>query len=154
MTPLIRYVPGDLVKRRVVDCRRGAIGYQILGREAEAVSLVVDGASVTITDRDILEVLEPLPEVARRHLHGMPTHLQDVGIGAMYSMEKRPDGMTLRIELRFPPTQFPDRVAALGAEIGNHLQSALPTLAAAMAARQLRIEFVPPNTLSARAVKT
>lgn len=101
MTPLLRYLPGDLVDVQTGTCQRGSTAYRFLGRVDSA--LWLDGGG-WLTAPDVVDHLEATPEVARPLLRGVPDAVRDIEGLPVFAFERDADGRAcLVVELRTAP---------------------------------------------------
>ncbi len=120
MTPLIRYVTGDVVEIEADSCPTGQRRYRLLGRLAK--SLVRRGA-VLLGEYEIIDVLDEEPEVLRHRPYVTLTScLQDVGAPPIYSFFTEADGRaSLEVAVRYDPKQFAAQAKALATRISSAL---------------------------------
>lgn len=151
MTPLIRYRPGDLVVVRRVDCPIDHRGFRLLGRSTDSIELENETVGF-LGSAEVLEVLDPLPDVSRVVLSGMSLpEGREIGIRPKFRLGRKEDGTALLIiELNYAPDYFPERVQQLKNLICRSLADVCPRLSEGLSKGLLSIGFEAPGTLDSK----
>lgn len=148
MTPLIRYETGDLVDVREVDCENGPRGFAMLGRSGSASTFRAKRETQFLSGGEVCEVLDEIPDVARSEDGPLtPSSAATAGNTPLFEISNQDECLRLTVELRYPPTAFPDRSKALVHQISEGLLSLVPWLDDP---RLIRTTLVPPNSLAHR----
>lgn len=155
--PLVRYCTNDLVE--IVDADGPAgLRARYVGRVPRSVLASDAGAGVEplLLSGPLFEVLESVPDIA------VTPRFPDLGSGPGLELtgdlhfavthERRGavDALTVRIGLRYAPWLFPERVAAVVAEVTARVLAAHPHLARRVAAGRadLRVEPVVASAVA------
>jgi len=126
MTPLIRYAPGDYADVTPSDaCSSHRRGFRFLGRSA--LPLGSDGGGERfIASSEVYEALDGIPDVARvpnppypleAPKAPMPGWCHAAGALPRFWMRSEHGRPVVVVELRYSPSAFPDRVAAVERQI-------------------------------------
>jgi hypothetical protein len=157
MQPLVRYDTGDLVRRVACACST-ALTFEFAGKAVNCVGWrpPAAGTEWLVLSVPLHEVLDPIPDFARVEQFRGVRSTSDPSVGSLplYTLtahEPRPGALriVLTLELRYAPHFYPDRVAALRAEIHDGIARAHPTLGARIGegSVELEIAFTSPRSL-------
>lgn len=120
MTPFVRYAPGDVAEMCATGCRRGE-SFRLLGRESRS-AFIGDGTYETlIGESEVLEALDPRPEIRRPRLLGVPSRLADVAGPPQFSWSKSDDSLELDVPICFPPWFHRERADSVADAIRRRL---------------------------------
>jgi hypothetical protein len=121
MTPLIRYVTGDLVHVKPDACPSGLASFWFLGRKSRS---YCEGDAVIVGEYEIQEVLDDEPEVSRTPRYvALPHHLHEVGATPVFEVSRDQSGIgKVTIRIRFEPSQFPEKTDLLRNRIAHALK--------------------------------
>jgi hypothetical protein len=160
MQPILRYDPGDLVRRVRSTCGP-ELSFDFLGKEKNCVRLRRDGVTEWLLfSVDVFECLGEIPDINVFEWFSNVGVARDRTVGArqLYAYTLKTDGLLpvieLDIELRYAPHCFTDRVAELKARILDALRCANPLLGKRIDAGELgfEIRFIGPGALGNRFV--
>jgi hypothetical protein len=156
MQPLIRYYTGDLVRKVRSDCAV-TMTFDFLGKTSNCVGWKRDGATEWLLfSSDLYEIINEMPDIRLVENFSTVTLARDRSVGSppvfsqrAYIPEYRPFTIELKLELRYAPHCYPDRLAELSARIREGLRAANPVLAARLDewAVVLDIGFAGPGAL-------
>jgi len=152
--PIIRYDSGDVID--VTGACEGRLSFDYVGRKSQLIVLPgPNGPLPVLSPLIVTEVLDSLPDFA---IYGN-LKADKVGLRSRFgwpryslSQEKTAGGLqiSLDIEMRWSPMQFPGRVPETGEVIRQRLFSASPLLAAAAEqdAVHLEVRLREPGSIS------
>lgn len=149
LQPMIRFLPGDLVELRNVDCS-GRLGrtFRFLGRVDRAL-IDNDGPVVLLYPAEVGSCLDGLPSLQREPtFHTLPLAEYARDLGAPYCelrLDRNSTGKTIIVSVvpKFSADIFPNAAANLQQEIYNLLVASCSGLAEMLTSRayQLQIEL-------------
>jgi phenylacetate-coenzyme A ligase PaaK-like adenylate-forming protein len=125
MTPFLRYVPGDVAERAETGCDRGE-GYRLLGRESRSAFIGEGADEILIGESEVLDALDPLPEVRRPRLLGVPPRLADVAGPPLFEWSTSKGSLRLTVPVCFPPWFHRERADSIAASVRRRLVAASP----------------------------
>lgn len=145
MTPLIRYVPGDLAERESDVCDTGLPGYRFLGRSMQAAQLPAG----ILAPADIVTALRRLPGV-RVHDDGgpIPEACRQVGTMPVFRVQAGHPTVLL-VETAWHQADAAERSVQLHREICHRLEAAGVEVADAVRTGDLLIRLVGPGASGA-----
>ena len=146
MQPMIRYSPGDLVRRVESDCTNG-LTFEFLGKAKNCISLFESGRREwLIFSAALNEVLSTCPDVNAYDWFANVRAAQDPTIGSLPRVavvtEERGQvlAITIKVELRYGPHRYADRLQQLSTLITSHL-FAVPSTSLKQKVEEGRVTF-------------
>lgn len=156
MQPLVRYLTGDLVRRVDSDCS-STLSFEFLGKVGHCIGWKPDGRTEWLLfSADLFEIIDALPDVRRIESFAGVEAARDRSVASppIFSRTASPEGslpfvIDLKLELRYSPHVFPDRLAELRERIVGSLRAASTSLGRRLDERSvaLNVGFVGPGGL-------
>jgi len=145
MTPLIRYLNGDLVEIRPVDCPLGSTAFRPLGSFSECATIEAPAGRYYLASADVVEVLDDLDPVARRRPSGF-TAACEWGTSPSFALSSQEGRWHLAVTMRFDPRSFEDSARAAERTMQERLRNLDPVVAEALGSGALRIQLQGPDS--------
>lgn len=146
MQPMIRYSPGDLVRRAQNECP-GAVTFEFLGKSKNCISLVESGRREwLIFSAPLNDVLSTCPDVNAYDWFANLRSVQDRTIGSLprAAITTQEQGgrlaVHLKIELRYSPYRYADRIRELSHLVTSYL-FAVPSTSLQRRVEEGRVDF-------------
>jgi phenylacetate-coenzyme A ligase PaaK-like adenylate-forming protein len=151
MTPLVRYLSGDLVERVETGCPVAAVGYRFLGRATGSLDLSPElGPGGFLGSGEVLQVTEDIPDLNRTPWEPrFPAAVAGVGAKPFFRLGREGGAPVLQVELRYTAAVFPDRAEEVRSTIERRLAARCPLVEPLLARGTLRIEVVAPGAVGA-----
>ena len=156
MTPIIRYVTGDLVEVKEVKCTHDNIGYCFLGREVNSLLLKDENnKSIFLSGGEVYEVLDDIPDIAHPPRDfNLPASCFTAGVPPIFWFDIKNDTeLFLNIELQYSPCAFPERINELSKLINDRLVNTCTFMRYFIEKRILNIIFHPPQSIPSEKLK-
>ena len=158
--PIIRYDTGDIVKVEATDATGQIESFWFVGRKKDTVFANLGGAEAVVLSPMLLnDILDAIPDIGtRENPRARNIPLKNMFGWQKYRMVRPEDGnkqrISLEIELRWSPSQFPTATRDLKVRIRNSLYSRSHALEKAVSQGQveLAIEFFEPGSTDFAAV--
>jgi hypothetical protein len=146
-TPLIRYAPGDLAEVAETDCAGGVRGYRLLGRTGNVLPLDRElGPGSFLSGLEAYEALDGIADIRRRGDVVAAMEDREAARLPAFDLGRRPDGKAVvSIELRYAPSLFPERAAAVRGEVAAAMAKVAPAVAPLLDRGELTVELFAPD---------
>lgn len=149
MTPLIRYVPGDLIEACESNSSLGSIGYRFLGRISDSLDLKKElGDGAFLGSAEVYEILDSLGDLSRGPCANQHVSHSEVANKPHFRLgHNEKDKAILEIELRYSPVAFATRTNEVKKIIKEGLIRFCPFMKDLFDRELFSLKFLPPGTL-------